>query len=72
MLRLFHVKLSDKEKQAEVRYKHSIYKILVYSLCQDLLPCFLGFPVRNPCSLHTFNLKFRFKFKTDSSLLTKT
>ena len=48
MLRLFHVKLSDGEKQAEVRYKHSIYKILVYSLCQDLLPCFLGFPVRKP------------------------
>ena len=32
----FHIKLSEGEKQAEVEYKHSIYKVLVYSLCQDL------------------------------------
>ena len=54
----FHIKFSEEEKQTEVRYKHSISKVLVYSLCQELLSCFLGFFVRNGCSFQAFNLRF--------------
>ena len=43
------------EKQADVRYKHSIYQVLVYSLCQDLY--FGGSFVRNARSVQAFNLK---------------
>ena len=59
MLSLF-VKLFilSEEKQAEVRYKNFIYKVLVYNLCQDFF-CFLGLFVRNACSLQAFNLKFK-------------
>ena len=43
-----HIKLSEGEMQALVRYKHSIYKVLVDGLCQDFFSCFLGgFLVRN-------------------------
>ena len=63
MLSLFeklHINLSEWEKQAEVKYKHSMYKVLVYSLYQDLFSCFLGgFFVKNTCSLQSFNLKFK-------------
>ena len=54
MLSLFeklYINLSEGEKQAEVRYK-----VLVYSLYQDLFSCFLGgFFVKNTCSLQSFN-----------------
>ena len=39
----FHFKLSEVGKQPEVRYKHSIYKVLVYSLFQDFFSCFFGY-----------------------------
>ena len=55
MLNLFEklvpIKLSETKKQAEVRYKLSIYKVLVHSLCQDLFLAFGGQFVGNTCSL---------------------
>ena len=65
MLKFFFEKLfsegggegGEVDKQAEVRHKHSINKVLVYSLCQDLLSCFLRVFVRNACSFQAFNLK---------------
>ena len=69
----FHIKLSEREKQAEVEYKHSLYKVLVYSLCQDLFSWgFFVLFVRNTCIWQAFNLKFKQNSKTDSFLFIKT